>query len=306
MSPRAANCHFGASGLKFRGFAVLRSINAPCLMPPAFASDVEFNKLVARRGDVDLVELMLEFAADAYPEVDRAKCLSELDRLGRRARRQMAERDGDGQSLAGRLKTLSQVLYRDERFRGNEEAYYDPRNSYLNEVLARRRGIPISLAMVYTAVAARAGVSTFGVAAPGHFVVGARENGESWFVDPFHEGLVLDREACQRRIEEVLGEQGVLGDEHFRPASALEIGARVLRNLKAAYVMENQWAPALPVQQRLALLLPDAPDERRDLGLMYLRNCRPMSAIDLLENYVAGCSGEQAQAVGPYLRAARR
>lgn len=275
-------------------------------MPQAFASDVEFNKLVARRRDVDLVELMLEFAADAYPELDRAQCFAELDRLGRLARQRIAERDGDCQSLAGRLKTLSRVLYLDERFRGNEEAYYDPRNSYLNEVLNRRRGIPISLGIVYTAVAARAGVSTFGVTAPGHFVVGARESGESWFVDPFHEGLVLDREACRRRIEDVLGEQGVLGDEHFRPASALEIGARVLRNLKAAYVMENQWISALPVQQRLALLLPDAPDERRDLGLMYLRTGNSTRALALLEKYLARCSDEQAQAVQPYLRAARR
>jgi regulator of sirC expression with transglutaminase-like and TPR domain len=258
-------------------------------MPQAFASDVEFNKLVARRRDVDLVELMLEFAADAYPELDRAQCFAELDRLGLLARQRIAQRDGDCQSLAGRLKTLSRVLYLDERFRGNEEAYYDPRNSYLNEVLKRRRGIPISLGIVYTAVAARAGVSTFGVTAPGHFVVGARESGESWFVDPFHEGLVLDREACRRRIEDVL-----------------EIGARVLRNLKAAYVMENQWVSALPVQQRLALLLPDAPDERRDLGLMYLRTGNSTTALPLLEKYLARCSDEQSQAVQPYLRAARR
>jgi regulator of sirC expression with transglutaminase-like and TPR domain len=98
----------------------------------------------------------------------------------------------------------------------------------------------------------------------------------------------------------------VLGDEHFRPASALEIGARVLRNLKAAYVMDNQWVSALPVQQRLALLLPDAPDERRDLGLMYLRTGDPTRALALLEKYLARCSDEQAQAVQPYLRAARR
>jgi regulator of sirC expression with transglutaminase-like and TPR domain len=86
----------------------------------------------------------------------------------------------------------------------------------------------------------------------------------------------------------------------------LEVGARVLRNLKAAYVMENRWAPALPVQQRLALLLPQAPDEGRDLGLMYLRNGRPTAALGLLEKYLARCSDEQAQAVEPYLRVARR
>ncbi|HUY92697.1 MAG TPA: transglutaminase-like domain-containing protein [Pirellulales bacterium] len=275
-------------------------------MAPAFASNVEFNKLVSGRQDIDLVELMLEFAADAYPALDRAAHLSELDRLGERARRRIAASGASCGPLVERLQTMSELLYGEERFQGNEEAYYDPRNSYLNEVLASRKGIPISLAIVYMAVAARAGVHTFGVAAPGHFVVGARESRESWFVDPFHQGLVLDRDACRRRIEEVLGEPGVLGDEHFRPASALEIGARVLRNLKAAYVMENRWAPVLPVQQRLVLLLPEAPDEQRDLGLMYLRNGRPVKALELLNDYLARCSDEQAEAVEPYLRAARR
>lgn len=275
-------------------------------MPPAFASDVEFNKLVSGRNDVDLVELMLEFAADAYPDIDRCRHLLEIDRLGELARRRIAELGVERRSLEERLQTISRVLYAEERFQGNEEAYYDPRNSYLNEVLARRTGIPISLAIVYMAVAARAGVHTFGVAAPGHFVVGAREARESWFVDPFHRGLVLDRDECRRRIEQVLGESGVIGDGHFRPASAREIGARVLRNLKSAYVMENQWAPALPVQQRLVLLLPEAIDEGRDLGLMYLRNGRPMQALALLKEYLANCSEDQAEAVEPYLRAARR
>jgi len=275
-------------------------------MPPAFASDVEFNKLVSGRHDVDLVELMLEFAADAYPNIDRQRQLAEIDRLGELARRQIAELDAEHCSLAERLQAVSRLLYVAERFAGNEETYYDPRNSYLNEVLSRRTGIPISLAIVYMAVAARAGLHTFGVAAPGHFVVGAREARESWFVDPFNRGEVLDRDECRRRIERLLGESGVLGNEHFRPASALEIGARVLRNLKAAYVMDNQWAAALPVQQRLALLLPEAHDERRDLGLMYLRNGHPIQALKLLQAYLADCSSEQAQAVEPYLHAARR
>ncbi len=275
-------------------------------MPPAFASDVEFNKLLARRHDVDLIELMLEFAADAYPELDRADCLAQLDRLGAQARAQLAELDAMGGSLSGRLEMLSRLLYVEAGFRGNNEAYYDPRNSYLNEVLARRLGIPISLGVVYMAVAARAGIACFGVAAPGHFVVGARADFETWYVDPFHGGLVLDREECGRRIEDVLGEQGVLGDEHFRPATPLEIGSRMLRNLKAAYVMDNQWLAALPVQQRLVLLLPEVLDEQRDLGLMYLRNGRPIAAMSLLENYVAHCPRDQVDALQPYLRSARR
>src|SRR3569623_275265 len=118
-------------------------------MPPAYASDVDCNKLRARRHDVDLIELMLEFAADAYRDLNRADCLAQLDRLGAQARAQLAELDAMGGSLSGRLEMLSRLLYVAAGFRGNNEAYYDPRNSYLNEVLAWRLGIPISLGVVY-------------------------------------------------------------------------------------------------------------------------------------------------------------
>ncbi|MEX2560199.1 MAG: transglutaminase-like domain-containing protein [Pirellulales bacterium] len=274
-------------------------------MPPAFTSDVEFHKLLARRDDVDLVRLMLEYAADAYPGLDPAACLAELDRLGRLADERLSSRS-TGQTLRERLAVISELLYADEGFRGNTDAYYDPRNSYLNEVLDRRLGIPISLGIVYLAVAARAGLAIHGVAAPGHFVLGCFERGETLYVDPFSLGTVLDRETCRSRIEQLLGEPGVLSDEHFRPATALQIGTRILRNLKAAHVMHSNWAAALKVQQRLALLLPGVADEGRDLGLMYLRTGEAVHALKLLEQYLAHCSAEQAQALKPYLRSARR
>lgn len=274
-------------------------------MPPAFGSDVEFNKLLAHRGDVDLVGLMLEFAGDAYPDLDRQSCLAELDRLGSRVGERL-QRLRSSPSLRRRLAAISHFLYAEEGFRGNSEAYYDPRNSYLNEVLERRLGIPISLAVVYLAVAARAGLPMYGVGTPGHFVLGVSEGRETFYVDPFSEGEVLERDACQERIEQLLGEAGVLSAEHFRPASPLEIGARVLRNLKAAYVMDNQWLAVLPVQKRLALLLPDTPDERRDLGLMYLRTGNALQALQLLEAYLRECTAEQAEPLQPYLRSARR
>ena len=173
-------------------------------------------------------------------------------------------------------------------FRGNQDSYYDPRNSYLNDVLARRLGIPISLAIIYTAVGRRAGLDLYGVGTPGHFVVGCRgSGGETLYVDPFTDAAILDEAACRERIHQVLGQTDVLTDEHFRPATTREIAARVLRNLKAAHAMRDAWPAALPVQLRLTSLLPDVLDERRDLGLIYLRNNDPHRATALLEQYVA-------------------
>jgi regulator of sirC expression with transglutaminase-like and TPR domain len=139
-------------------------------MSSPFAGNVEFQKLLAGQTKIDLPQLMLEFATDAYPKLDGSVCLAELDRLGRLAAKELA-RLPDSSSLELRLAAVSQVLYEAQGFHGNDEQYYDPRNSYLNEVLERRLGIPISLGIVYMAVAARVGLPVEGVCTPGHFVL---------------------------------------------------------------------------------------------------------------------------------------
>lgn len=274
-------------------------------MPVSQTSDIEFGKLLADQSAINLVRLMLEFAGDAYPKLDRRALLAEIDRLGREARARVFEL-GPLSTLRERLEAVSDYLYREEGFHGNREQYYDPRNSYLNEVLARRTGIPITLGIVYLAVAQAAGLPVYGVSAPGHFVLGCEDMNERLFIDPFNDGDVLTANACRRRIERVNGEPGSVDEEHLCTASQREIAVRVLRNLKAAYAMDNQWPAVLPVQQRLTLLLPSNLDEQRDLGLVYLRNGRVYPAIKLLEEYTRHCDDEQAEMLTPYLRAARR
>lgn len=286
-------------------------------MSSGFASDVEFNKLLNGRDDIDLVRLMLEFASDAYPKLDETHYLAEIQRLGCRARDRLSRLEPAQDSLYWKLVKISELLYGEEGFHGNEDEYYDPRNSYLNEVLSRRCGIPISLGIVYLAVAKQAGVEMYGIGTPGHFVLGATYETPEYscesfkvfdtlYVDPFAGGEVLNHEACVWRVENMLGQEGVLDREHFRPATPREIGTRVLRNLKAAHVMENDWLAVLPVQQRLTLLLPDASEERRDLGLMYLRTGQGRPALDLLEPYVKNCDAEQSKQLQPYIRSAWR
>ncbi len=270
------------------------------------ADEPEFQRLLFGDEDVDLPRLLLELARDAYPGLDAAPCLAQLDALGRNAQRRLAQLPPDRRSLRDKLAEISRMLYVEERFRGNVEAYFDPRNSYLNDVLERRTGIPITLAMVYAAVAQRAGLQAYGVATPGHFVVGCDEQRWSLYVDPFTDGDVLTRNACRRRIERMTGETGVLRREHFRPAAPLEIAVRVLRNLKGSYARYDRWAEVLPVQQRLTQLLPHAADEMRDLGLVQLRLGRPAPALELLNRYQRECTAEQAAALAPYVQTARR
>ena len=125
-------------------------------------------------------------------------------------------------------------------------------------------------------------------------------------VDPFTGGDILDRDQCRRRIENTVGQRGIVKNEHFRPAAARDIAARVLRNLKAAYAMQNRWAEALPVQERLSALLPHFPEEQRDLGLIYLRTGQPREALGLLEEYVADCDSDQAAVLETSVRTARK
>jgi regulator of sirC expression with transglutaminase-like and TPR domain len=247
---------------------------------------------------------MLEIATDAYPQLDRVGCLMEIDRLGVACHDKLARCACADASK--RFAAVSGFLYEVEGFHGNREAYYDPGNSYLNQVLSTRAGIPISLGILYMAVAARAGLRTFGVNTPGHFVVGCLTGGEPLFVDPFNGGDVLDRQACAGRIEQALGKCGVVSQEHFRPAGALEIAARVLHNLKAAHALEHDWQHVLAVQQRLAALLPQCPQERRDLGLVYLRLGQPGQALRTWDAYLGACDAQQAEALKPSILAARR
>ena len=272
-------------------------------MHPEFVADFEFSKLRAGHCTVDLVGVMLELAADAYPDVDRLGCRLEIDRLSV-ACDTSASRLGRW-GVRDYLAHISRVLYDVEGFHGNRDSYYSPENSYLNEVLARRVGIPISLGILYMAVAERAGVPVFGVNTPGHFVIGCRSGNHELYVDPFTGGDVLDRAACRQRIEETVGRRGIVFDEHFRPAAPRDVVVRVLRNLKAAYGRQSRWDAVLTVQRRLSCLLPASQAERRDLASAYLRAGDPRRALDVLSGCTCQCDGEQA-AVESGVRAARR
>jgi regulator of sirC expression with transglutaminase-like and TPR domain len=271
-----------------------------------FEHDTQFQMLLRGENNLDFEELLLEYARDAYPGLDFAPTRETLDALGAQARERLDQLPGTAHD-ADRLRALSRFLYQTVGFRGNDAEYYDPVNSYLNEVVRRRLGIPITLGIVYMAVARRAGISMYGVGTPGHFVIARRtEDDEIWYVDPFTAGKVLDRDECCSAVEERLGESNVIDESHLRPATPLEIAVRVLRNLKACHVMRDDWRAALPVQRRIVLLEPETPAEQRDLGLIALRAGDPREARKLLELYSAGTNQAEQAELERYIKAARR
>ncbi|MGH0031210.1 MAG: SirB1 family protein, partial [Myxococcota bacterium] len=149
--------------------------------------------------DIDLAEAALWIAAEEYPELDVAAELAKLDALAADAALRLAGHE----RLPDRVGALNRFLFSELAFRGNRDDYYDPRNSYLNEVLERRLGIPISLSLVYLAVAERAGVEAAGISFPGHFLL--KCTGEALVVVDAFQGTTLSREECQRRLDAVAG-----------------------------------------------------------------------------------------------------
>jgi regulator of sirC expression with transglutaminase-like and TPR domain len=264
----------------------------------------EFARLLQGAPDIDLVRVNLEIAADAYPGLDPEPWLRRIDRLAER----IADRCAATAPRKAILAQINWVLFVEEGFRGNQEHYDDPRNSYLNEVLERKLGIPISLSVLYRAVAQRLGVPLEGVNFPAHFLLRVADSPEPLFVDPFNGGQVFGVEGCLERYRLMTGTAvAALNGAALAPASAAAIVARMLRNLKASYLRQGDLESALPVVRRLAVLCPEEPTERRDLGVILLHTDQLGAAIAALEAYLDQCpDAPDAGSVRELLREARR
>lgn len=232
---------------------------------------------VARLPDerIDLAEAALWVAAEEYPSLDVAVELARLDALADTARGAL----GRARDARERVLALMRFLHVDAGFRGNRREYYDPRNSYLNEVLARRTGIPITLALVYVALGRRLDLPLRGVGFPGHFLV--RCDGDAPLVlDPF-EGVLLGREDCEARWQAAAG--GAPFDPRaLEPSPPRAILARLLGNLKQIHLAAQDWSRALAAVERILAFTPDAPAELRDRGLLFARlECFAAATADL-------------------------
>ena len=238
--------------------------------------------------EIDLVEASLEIARDEYPRLSVRTYLARLDRLASGARRAI----GKPRSLRVVVERLNRFLFDDEGFRGNTDDYYDPRNSYLNDVIDRRIGIPITLTLVYMEVTRRLGYGIEGVGLPGHFIVRMAGRAEL-YVDPFNRGDILDRADCIEKVRRLFNAPVEDSPELLAVATKAQILTRMLNNLKAIYLRQEVFAKALPVLDKILLLDPENVQERRDRGLVLVRLKRYGEARTQLEQFLEICPKDE-------------
>jgi regulator of sirC expression with transglutaminase-like and TPR domain len=223
--------------------------------------------------DDNLPHCALLMARVAYPELDPEPFLRQLQQMGATARDHLEIGLGGSPPRRMRLRIVTEFVYGQLGFTGNHEQYDDPRNSLLNDVLSRRTGIPITLALVFIDVARRAGLTVEGVNFPGHFLVRCVSGGDDadaapLLVDPFHAGALLTDAECTRLLRTHLGAEAILEPGMLRTASKRDVLVRMLLNLKRAYVRLRSLAQAHAVTELLVALDPAALTELRDRGLL--------------------------------------
>jgi len=235
-----------------------------------------FADLVSREDpQIDLARACLLIAEDAYPGLDVEGYAGEVERFAKR----LSARLGQRASAEEKVVELNEFLFDDLGYHGNTDHYYDPRNSYLNEVIDRRTGIPITLSVLYLEIGRRIGLALQGVSFPGHFLVRLRVRGGVLVLDPFAGGAPQSEADLRERLKRVIprGASGGLPvtdlplDQFLEPATNRQILARLLRNLKGIYREADKPERMLEVLNRMIIVVPDAAAERRDRGLLYQR-----------------------------------
>lgn len=267
-----------------------------------FHNDTEFRKLLMRSSDVDLTVLALELARDAQPQLDFNHTLEWISRRADEVRSHLVRARND----RAMLRELSRCLSGTHGLHGDKEAYQRSESSYINRVIETGVGIPISLSLVYVAVAQRAGVELEGVAAPMHFLTRLESIEGPLFVDAFHQGEVLSYDECCSWLESLSGLEPEEIENALEPAQPREVVIRMLNNLKALQVKQEQWDQVWHVQRRLAALHPGAYEHRRDLALIGIKANHPGAAIDLLEACLKTCPAQDRAILQGHLLAAER
>jgi regulator of sirC expression with transglutaminase-like and TPR domain len=268
---------------------------------PRYTADAEFQKLIARSPDVDLTVAALEIARDAYPELDFEQTLDWIAARGRDLSGVVAR----AKTEMDALKSLAECIAEQHGIYGSKEAYSRADSSFLNWVIEHKRGIPISLSLLYMAVADRVGLELQGVAAPLHFLTRYESADGPLFIDAYARGRILKHDECANWIGEIAKLDRKEAGAALRPATPRTIVIRMLNNLKALYAQQEEWLPAWKVQHRLTALQPASYQERRDLALISLKANRPGPAVDLLEASLAVCPKEERDVLESQLTEAK-
>jgi regulator of sirC expression with transglutaminase-like and TPR domain len=231
---------------------------------------------------VSLAEAALTIARYEYPDLDASRYVEQLDDMAAKVR----SRIEGALSPERRIDEMNRLLFQEERFQGNRSHYYDPRNSFLNEVLDRRLGIPITLSIVYIEVGRRAELPFYGIGFPGHFLVGLLTEEGRMLIDPFNNGRVLSESDCRGMLRGQAGVSLTLSRSFLDPAWPKQILVRLLRNLKALYLRLSEEIKALRMIEWILILDRHSVPELRDRGFLYEAIGDAQGAIKDLERYL--------------------
>ena len=229
---------------------------------------------------IDLIRGALVIARSEYPGLDIEEYADRIERMARRVAATAPDLD---RQLA--LAALNKVVFEQSNLRGNREDYYDPRNSFLNDVLDRGLGIPITLSIIYMEVARRVGFPLSGVGMPGHFLLKHYcDSGQEILIDCFNRGDILSRQDCQSRLDEIYSGEMKLRPEFLHPISRRQILTRMLNNLKTVYLSTRNFRKALPIADLILVIYPrSAEDVKQRALLRYSMGLHALAAEDLGE-----------------------
>jgi regulator of sirC expression with transglutaminase-like and TPR domain len=255
----------------------------PLLTPRARAARRRLTAHLASPGPLPLLEAVLEIAAEEHETMDVLAQVARIETIGAAAK----ERVADLTNPFARLAALREFLFDELGFRGNSEHYDDPRNSYLDDVLERKLGIPLTLSIVVIEVARRAGIEAEGVGLPGHFVVRVEPSGRRLLIDPFHGGHIVTIEDCKDLVVRTTGRASLFRRDSLDAATPRAMLTRLLLNLKRIHLAQGDYIRALAVVERLLVVAPGDAKEIRDRGLLLAHLGQSGAAVSDLECYLA-------------------
>lgn len=233
--------------------------------------------------EIDLLSAALTYARAEYPGLEVDQCVGSVERLADRVRNYV----GSSLEPKAAFAAMNRVLFEEDGFHGNRDDYYDPQNSYLNRVLERRTGIPITLSVVYMEVARRIGLPVFGVGMPGHFLLKHYDvDGAQTFIDPFHAGRLLTPGETLMRMKEVYEGEMQLQPEFMSPVGKRQILTRMLNNLRSIYISSRAFKKALSIVDFVLAIHPRSPEDLRQRALLRYNEGMLRAAAEDLDEYV--------------------
>ncbi len=259
----------------------------PLLTPSARAARGRLAALLGSPGPLPLLEATLQIAAEEHEEMDVLAQIARIETIGAEAKKRLA---GLLNPFA-RLDALRVFLFDELGFKGNVDQYDDPRNSYLDDVLERKLGIPLTLSILVIEVARRAGLPAEGVGLPGHFIVRIEEGERRLLIDPFHGGHIITVEDCKDLVVRTTGRASLFRKDSLDAATPRAMLTRLLLNLKRIHLAQGDYIRALAVVERLLVVAAGDAKEIRDRGLLLAHLGQSGAAVQDLESYLALAPG---------------